>query len=78
MVGGRNSNNTRALAARAVERGRPTVHVRGPADLDPGWFHPEWTVGLTAGTSTLDRTIVEVHMAILTIAGRLVFAEALA
>jgi 4-hydroxy-3-methylbut-2-enyl diphosphate reductase len=77
VVGGRNSNNTRALATRAKERGRPTVHVRGATDLDPSWFRPEWTVGLTAGTSTLDRTIVEVHMALLTIAGRLEFAEAL-
>jgi 4-hydroxy-3-methylbut-2-en-1-yl diphosphate reductase len=76
VVGGWNSNNTRALATRAAERGRPTVHVRGPSDLDPSWFRPEWTVGLTAGTSTLDRTIVEVHMALLTIAGRLEFAEA--
>jgi 4-hydroxy-3-methylbut-2-enyl diphosphate reductase len=76
VVGGRNSNNTRALAARALERGRPAVHVRGAVDLDPNWFQPEWTVGLTAGTSTLDQTIVEVHMALLTIAGRLQFAEA--
>ena len=69
VVGGRNSNNTRALAERARERGRPTVHVQGPADLDPFWFRPEWTVGLTAGTSTLDATIASVHMALLTIAG---------
>jgi 4-hydroxy-3-methylbut-2-enyl diphosphate reductase len=72
VVGGRNSNNTRALAARAEERGRPAFHVVSAAGLDPAWFHPEWTVGLTAGTSTLDETIVEVHMALLTIAGRFV------
>ncbi len=71
VVGGRNSNNTRALAERARERGRPTVHVQGPADLDMFWFRPEWTVGLTAGTSTLDVTIASVHMALLTIAERL-------
>jgi 4-hydroxy-3-methylbut-2-enyl diphosphate reductase len=71
VVGGKNSNNTRALAERARERGRPTVHVQGPADLDPFWFRPDWTVGLTAGTSTLDATISTVHMALLTIAERL-------
>lgn len=77
VVGGANSNNTKALAERARERGRPTVHVQGPADLDLFWFRPEWTVGLTAGTSTLDETIASVHMALLTIARRLE-AEAVA
>jgi len=71
VVGGRNSNNTRALAERARERGRPAVHVRDAGDLDPAWFRPDWTVGLTAGTSTLDTTIVEVHMALAAIAERL-------
>jgi 4-hydroxy-3-methylbut-2-enyl diphosphate reductase len=71
VVGGTNSNNTRALASRAQERGLPTVHVQGAIDLDPFWFRPEWTVGLTAGTSTLDETIASVHMALLTIAERL-------
>lgn len=77
VVGGKKSNNTRALAERARERGRPTVHVQGPGDLDPFWFRPEWTIGLTAGTSTLDETIVEVHMALLAIAERLEPAVAL-
>ncbi len=68
VVGGKNSNNTKALAERASDRGRPTVHVQGPADLDPDWFRPEWTIGLTAGTSTLDATIDAVHDALLSIA----------
>ncbi len=71
VVGGKNSNNTRALAERSRERGRPTVHVQGPAGLDPFWFRAEWTVGLSAGTSTLDETIASVHMALLSIARRL-------
>ena len=71
VVGGKNSNNTKALAERGRERGRPTVHVQGAGDLDLFWFRPEWTVGLTAGTSTLDETIVEVHMGLLAIAERL-------
>ena len=68
VVGGRNSNNTRALADRARDRGLPAVHVQSAADLDPEWFRPEWTVGLTAGTSTLETTIEEVHDALLAIA----------
>ena len=75
VVGGRASNNTRSLADRAIERGRPCVHVRGADDLDPDWFRPEWTVGLTAGTSTLDTTIDDVHRRLLAIAARGELAE---
>src|SRR5262249_42670073 len=71
VVGGRNSNNTRELVALCRERNRPAFHVRGAADLDPGWFVGCRTVGLTAGTSTLDETIEEVRQALLRIdAGR--------
>jgi 4-hydroxy-3-methylbut-2-enyl diphosphate reductase len=76
VVGGSNSNNTRALAERARERGRPALHVQGPDDLDIDWFQPEWTIGLTAGTSTLDTTINDVHDALLAIAERLESAVA--
>jgi 4-hydroxy-3-methylbut-2-enyl diphosphate reductase len=64
VVGGRHSNNTRELVARSMERGVATYHVQGPADLDPLWFRNCNAVGLTAGTSTLDRTIDEVHEAL--------------
>jgi 4-hydroxy-3-methylbut-2-enyl diphosphate reductase len=64
VVGGRNSNNTRELAARCRQRGVPALHVQSAADLDPGWFAGFETVGLTAGTSTLDSTIQEVHEAL--------------
>ena len=64
VVGGRNSNNTRALVALCRERGVRCVHVRGASDLDPAWFDGLEAVGLTAGTSTLDATIEEVHRAI--------------
>ncbi|MEW6279016.1 MAG: 4-hydroxy-3-methylbut-2-enyl diphosphate reductase [Candidatus Eremiobacterota bacterium] len=73
VVGGRNSNNTRALADKARERGVPCLHVQGPADLDPAWFVPfrQATVGLTAGTSTPDEVIRAVHQAVLDIAQQL-------
>jgi 4-hydroxy-3-methylbut-2-enyl diphosphate reductase len=64
VVGGRNSNNTRELVARCREKGIPAFHVQGAADLDPAWFEGVETVGLTAGTSTLDETIEEVYQAL--------------
>jgi 4-hydroxy-3-methylbut-2-enyl diphosphate reductase len=68
VVGGRNSNNTRELAMLCRERGVPALHVQGPKDLDPDWFTGFETIGLTAGTSTLDSTIDEVHQALLQMA----------
>lgn len=64
VVGGKNSNNTRELVARCREKGVPTHHVQGAADLDPAWFAGIETVGLTAGTSTLDSSIEEVKEAL--------------
>jgi 4-hydroxy-3-methylbut-2-enyl diphosphate reductase len=57
VVGGRHSNNTRRLADTARGRGIRALHVEGPADLDPAAFAGCATVGVTAGTSTLDETI---------------------
>jgi 4-hydroxy-3-methylbut-2-enyl diphosphate reductase len=64
VVGGSNSNNTRQLVDLCRSRGRPVVHVQSAAELDPLWFKEFATVGLTAGTSTLERTIDEVHRAL--------------
>ena len=64
VVGGRNSNNTRWLVHVCHEHQTPAVHVEGAADLDPAWFDGIGTVGLTAGTSTLDETIDEVYRAL--------------
>ena len=65
VVGGRNSNNTRELVARCQERGVPAYHVQSAIDLQPEWFDGVDTVGLSAGTSTLDETITEVQRALL-------------
>jgi 4-hydroxy-3-methylbut-2-en-1-yl diphosphate reductase len=67
VVGGSNSNNTRELVGLCRRGNRPVVHVQSAADLDPGWFAGFTTVGLTAGTSTLDRTIDEVYRALVRI-----------
>lgn len=61
VVGGRDSNNTRQLAARAVARGVVARHVERADELDPAWFAGHAAVGLTAGTSTLAHTIDEVE-----------------
>jgi 4-hydroxy-3-methylbut-2-enyl diphosphate reductase len=64
VVGGKNSNNTKELVARCRERGLPAYHVQGAADLRAEWFDAVNTVGLTAGTSTLDGTIDDVYEAL--------------
>ncbi len=65
VVGGQNSNNTKELVALCRERGIPALHVQSAENLDPEWFVGYETVGLTAGTSTLDATIDQVHEALL-------------
>lgn len=64
VVGGRNSNNTRELVALCRERGLRAWHVQSADELDPAWFTNCESVGLTAGTSTLDATIEDVYDAL--------------
>lgn len=61
VVGGRDSNNTRQLVARGRQHGVTTHHVEHARELQPEWFAGCAVVGMTAGTSTLQRTIEEVH-----------------
>ena len=65
VVGGWNSNNTRELVTLCRSRGTPALQIESAADLDPNWFRGFRTIGLTAGTSTLDATIEAVHRALL-------------
>lgn len=67
VVGGKNSNNTRELVTLCLRRGLPAYHIQSADELEPQWFQGLTVVGLTAGTSTLDETIDEVHSALLTI-----------
>jgi 4-hydroxy-3-methylbut-2-enyl diphosphate reductase len=64
VVGGKHSNNTLQLVALCQQHGTPVLHVQSAADLDVAWLARFETVGLTAGTSTLDRTIAEVYQAL--------------
>jgi 4-hydroxy-3-methylbut-2-en-1-yl diphosphate reductase len=61
VVGGHNSNNTKELARRCRDRGVPAYHVQDAAELRTEWFADVETVGLTAGTSTLEETVREVE-----------------
>ena len=67
VVGGKNSNNTRELAALCRDHGVPAHHVQSAADIDVAWFRDCRVIGLTAGTSTLDETIDDVHRALVAI-----------
>ena len=65
VVGGRNSNNTRQLVHTCEAEGARAYQIETARDLRPEWFEGIGTVGLTAGTSTSDETIREVHQALL-------------
>ncbi len=69
VIGGRNSNNTRQLANKAAAHGVPVLQIEQPDELDPAWFRDARTVGVTAGTSTLDETVDAVMQRLRQIAG---------
>jgi 4-hydroxy-3-methylbut-2-enyl diphosphate reductase len=60
VVGGRDSANTRHLAAVARGCGVETYHVEAAAEIDAAWLADHERVGLTAGASTPDFVIDEV------------------
>ena len=68
VVGGKSSNNTRELAETCRARGVPAYQVQSFEELDASWFAGLEVVGLTAGTSTLDSTIDQVHERLLEVA----------
>lgn len=70
VVGGHDSNNTRQLVARGERHGVRTLHIAHVRELVATWFHGVAAVGLTAGTSTLPRTVDEVHGWLLRLAAR--------
>jgi 4-hydroxy-3-methylbut-2-enyl diphosphate reductase len=68
VIGGRNSNNTQKLVALCEANRVHALHIQDASDLNPEWFRGCRTVGLTAGTSTPEETIENVHRALLKIA----------
>jgi 4-hydroxy-3-methylbut-2-enyl diphosphate reductase len=60
VVGGRNSNNTRALVTAAQTAGRRAIHVTRADELREEWLAGADQIGVTAGTSTLKETVATV------------------
>jgi 4-hydroxy-3-methylbut-2-enyl diphosphate reductase len=60
VVGGRDSANTRHLAAVARECGAETYHVETADEIQPAWLRGHERVGVTAGASTPDNVVDEV------------------
>lgn len=61
VIGGAHSNNTRELLQTCSKYAQRVHHVQTPRDLRLDWFTNTETIGLTAGTSTPDKTIDEVE-----------------
>ncbi len=68
VIGGRNSANTRKLRDLILDRGIEAHHFERASEIDPAWFVGKRHVGITAGTSTPQDVIAEVHRAVQAIA----------
>lgn len=61
VVGGARSNNTRELVATCRRHCARVFHVQTAADVRPEWLAGVEVAGITAGTSTPDHIIDDVH-----------------
>jgi 4-hydroxy-3-methylbut-2-enyl diphosphate reductase len=68
VIGGFNSSNTKKLVHVCTEKGIEAHHIESFDQLDKSWFAKKEHVGITAGTSTPENVINEVHVKILAIA----------
>ena len=68
VIGGYNSSNTKKLVQVCEEKNIQAYHIESFSQLEGDWFHNKNHVGITAGTSTPEYVINEVHEAILKIA----------
>ena len=68
VIGGYNSSNTKKLLHVCDEKGIEAHHIESFDQLDKNWFASKKHVGITAGTSTPENVINEVHKKILGIA----------
>jgi 4-hydroxy-3-methylbut-2-enyl diphosphate reductase len=65
VIGGMHSNNTHELVNMCSQFCARVHHVQTADDVRVEWFHPEDTVGLTAGTSTPDSVIEAIEQKLL-------------
>ena len=68
VIGGYNSSNTKKLVHVCGEKGIEAHHIESFDQLHKIWFVNKQHVGITAGTSTPENVINEVHTKILEIA----------
>ena len=71
VIGGFNSSNTKKLVHVCGEKGIEAHHIESFDQLDKNWFVNKQHVGITAGTSTPENVINEVHSKILEIAAEI-------
>ena len=71
VVGGYNSSNTKKLVQVCDEKKIEAHHIESFSQLKKTWFYNKNHVGITAGTSTPEQVINEVHEAILNIANEI-------
>lgn len=76
VIGGRNSANTTRLAEICAGICANTHHIEDAGELDAAWFAGAQLVGITAGASTPQEHIAEVHDAIERLVGTSVRAAA--
>jgi len=68
VIGGFNSSNTKKLVQVCDEKKIEAHHIESSSQLKRAWFKGKEHVGITAGTSTPENVINEVHKEILKIA----------
>jgi len=68
VVGGYNSSNTKKLVQVCDEKQIESHHIESHSELQKDWFEDKKHVGITAGTSTPEYVINQVHAEILVIA----------
>ena len=70
VIGGFNSSNTKKLVQVCTEKGVEAHHIESFHQLNQEWFIGKQHVGITAGTSTPEDVINQVHTEILAIASK--------
>jgi 4-hydroxy-3-methylbut-2-enyl diphosphate reductase len=75
VIGGFNSSNTKKLVQVCDEKKIEAHHIESTSQLDKTWFKNKEHVGITAGTSTPENVINELHEAILDIANTMKKSE---